>query len=110
VGTAAIIDAGGLPVDPQALRFDLPVMLLATALLVPLAWTAARVSRGEGALLLAAFAAYLSYLLLAADDHEAAGLLGTALVAFAAPLVLVGLAVTVTREARHRRARGAPSP
>lgn len=110
VGAAAVVDAGGLPVDPQALRFDLPVMLLATLLLVPLARTAARVSRGEGALLLAAFAAYLSYLLLAADEHEAAGLLGTALVTFAAPLVLVGLAIAVVRDARHRRAGGASSP
>lgn len=110
VGAAAVVDAGGLPVDPQALRFDLPVMLLATLLLVPLARTAARVSRGEGALLLVAFAAYLSYLLLAADEHEAAGLLGTALVTFAAPLVLVGLAIAVVRDARHRRAGGASSP
>jgi len=110
VGAAAVVDAGGLPVDPQALRFDLPVMLLATLLLVPLAWTATRISRAEGALLLLAFAAYLSYLLLAADDHEAAGLLGTALVAFAGPLVLLGLGVAVTREVRRGRAGRLPSP
>ncbi|MGQ7295822.1 calcium/sodium antiporter [Quadrisphaera sp. KR29] len=110
VGSAAVVGAQGLPVDPQAVRFDVPVMLVATAVLVPLAWTGARVARTEGALLVVAFAGYLTYLLLSADDHAAAGTLGTALAWFAGPLAAAGLAVAVAREVRHRRAGAAVSP
>lgn len=47
----------------QVLAFDAPAMILATAALVPVVWTGARVSRREGALLIAAYGVYLALLL-----------------------------------------------
>ena len=60
LGATALI--APIPVPPEILAFDLWVMAAATAALVVLAVTGWRVSRGEGAALLAAYAAYLGWL------------------------------------------------
>lgn len=51
-----------IPVPPSIASFDIRVMLAATGLLVAVAITGLRVSRGEGAALLGAYTAYLGWL------------------------------------------------
>jgi cation:H+ antiporter len=51
-----------LPVDPQIAQVDIWVMLAATAALLATAITGWRITRWEGAALLAAYAAYLALL------------------------------------------------
>jgi cation:H+ antiporter len=53
------------PVPAQIARFDVPVMIGASALLLAFAWSGRRVSRREGGVLLAAYLAYVGYLLFA---------------------------------------------
>ncbi len=48
-----------IEIDPQVFRFDMPLMILAALLLLPFAATGRRVSRIEGSILAAMFAAYL---------------------------------------------------
>jgi cation:H+ antiporter len=55
VGAAAML--GPLPIDPELMRFEVPVMVLATVVLVPMMWTQFRLSRREGVLLLAGYIA-----------------------------------------------------
>jgi cation:H+ antiporter len=57
VGTAAVIQTVGL--DRLTQLFNFPAMLAIMALLCWMLWTDHRVTRREGALLLAAYAAYL---------------------------------------------------
>lgn len=64
LGTSAAVSPSGITSSPQMLRFDVPVMLLAAAVCLPLAWTGSRVSRLEGALLLSGYVAYTAALLL----------------------------------------------
>lgn len=64
LGTSAAVSPSGITSSPQILRFDVPVMLLAAAVCLPLAWTGSRVSRLEGALLLSGYVAYTAALLL----------------------------------------------
>lgn len=52
-GTASLVRP--LPVDPALFRFEIPVMLAASVLLLPFAWTRLRIERWEGALLLAGY-------------------------------------------------------
>jgi cation:H+ antiporter len=52
-----------LQVEPALLRFELPVMLAASMLLLPLAWTRLRLERWEGGLLLVGYAAFIVVLL-----------------------------------------------
>ena len=56
-GATALIAPG--PVPEQIARFDAPLMLAVTALLVALAATGLRIARSEGALLLAGYAGYV---------------------------------------------------
>lgn len=60
LGVTALIHP--LSVPPEIARLDIWVMLAATGLLVAAAVTGWRVTRGEGAVLVAAYVAYLSWL------------------------------------------------
>jgi cation:H+ antiporter len=57
LGLAALLRPQAL--NPQVLWLDAPVMVAVSAALIPMLWTGARLSRGEGAILLATYAAYL---------------------------------------------------
>jgi cation:H+ antiporter len=63
LGIASVVASGGVPVAPAALRFDLPVMVASAIACVPICYIGARVSRGEGALLLGMYVVYLAVLL-----------------------------------------------
>jgi cation:H+ antiporter len=52
-----------LAIDTTLLTFELPVMLAASVLLLPLAWTRLRLERWEGALLLGGYVAFIGVLL-----------------------------------------------
>jgi cation:H+ antiporter len=56
---------------PSLLYFELPVMIVTTLVLLPLAWTRLRLERWEGALLLAGYAAFLAVLLYRASGPAA---------------------------------------
>lgn len=60
---AAAVGNSGVRVSPEALRFDLPVMLLVAAGCLPIFYTGRRVDRWEGAVFLGAYVAYTAYLL-----------------------------------------------
>ncbi|TVR01146.1 MAG: sodium:calcium antiporter [Deltaproteobacteria bacterium] len=49
-----------LPVDPQAVAFDMPVMLVISLLLIPLTLRGRAIGRGAGILLVSLFVAYLA--------------------------------------------------
>jgi len=63
LGAAGIVSPAGLAVSPEVLRIDFPVMLLASAVCLPICFTRFTIDRWEGMVLLGAYAAYLSYLI-----------------------------------------------
>jgi cation:H+ antiporter len=60
LGLTAVVAAP--EVAPQVLRLDAPLLVALTLLLFPILRSGARISRGEGALLFAAYAVYLAVL------------------------------------------------
>ena len=62
------------------------------------------VSRREGAVLLAYYVAYTTYLILAATQHSAVPTIGSAMLYFVLPLTFLTLRVLLLQE-RRRRAR-----
>lgn len=95
LGAAALLAPHGMAVAPGVLRFDMPVMVAVALLAVPVLFTGRRVSRGEGALFLALYAAYLTYLVLDARQHHLLPAYGATLT-LVLPLIaalLTGLAV-----------------
>jgi cation:H+ antiporter len=102
-GAAAVAPAG-VSISPAALRLDIPIMLAASFACLPIFFTGHRIDRWEGGLFLGYYAAYVGYLVLAAQRHALLPAYSTAMLAFALPLTGVTLAVLVVRELRRRRA------
>jgi len=103
-GTAAFAAPGGLPVEPAAMKFDLPVMVAVALVCLPIFFTGHRISRWEGLLLLGYYVAYISYLVLEAQGSPLRRVFGSALLYCVVPLSLLGLITMVWR------ARKASSP
>jgi cation:H+ antiporter len=97
LGLTAIVSPGGVPVAAAASNFDLPVMTAAAVACLPIFFTGHAVSRGEGLLLLAWYAAYLLWLALSATGHAARGWVSIAVLGFALPLTLAGLGISLWR-------------
>jgi cation:H+ antiporter len=93
LGVTGIVAPGGVAVSDASLRLDLPVMLAATIVLLPIFWSGFTIARWEGAVLVAFYVAYVAYLVLDAGDSDAADVVGPA-VLLVAPLVILGFAVT----------------
>ncbi len=106
LGLTALVTPGGLPVDPGIVALDLPVMIAAAAACLPVFFTGHLISRAEGALFLAFYAAYVTYLILEARAHAALEPFGTAMLALVIPLVALGLGVSAWRSWRRGRAVG----
>ena len=103
LGLSAVIAPAGIRVVKPALTFDLPIMSAVAFACLPIFFTGHRIARWEGWLFLFYYVAYTAFLVLDAQDHDAAPVLGRFLLTFVIPLTVITLGVVV---ARHRRAHG----
>ena len=102
-GLAGVISPTGLPVPESALALDIPLMIAASVVLLPLAFTGSVIARWEGALLLGLYAAYLVYTVLAAADRPILQGFTTVMMWFVTPLLVLTLVSTVSYELSRRR-------
>ncbi len=104
LGLSAVVAPAGLPVAPSMLAFDLPVLIAVALACLPVFFTGYMIARWEGGLFLLLYAAYTTYLLLAAQEHDALQPFSTAMAVGVLPIVAVTLIVIARREwkARHR--------
>jgi cation:H+ antiporter len=65
-----VVSPIGLAIAPGVRTFDFPVMLAVALVCLPVFVTGARISRGEGAVLLLYYLLYLVYLGLHITDHD----------------------------------------
>jgi cation:H+ antiporter len=66
MGLAGVVSPSGIPVSPQTLHVDLPVMIFTAVVCLPVFFTGRRISRGEGALFLCGYIIYTVWLVLTA--------------------------------------------
>ncbi|MDZ7592455.1 MAG: calcium/sodium antiporter [Rubrivivax sp.] len=98
LGLAGIASgSAGLGVAPQVMGFDLWVMLAVTLACLPIFITGREIARWEGALFLAYYAAYVAWLILAAQRNGLLGTYATVMMSFVLPLTLVTLVVMLIR-------------
>ena len=102
LGGASLVSPEPLPVPRSVLSFDLPVMIGIGIACLPIFFTGNVIARWEGALFLAYYAAYMAYLLMAAQDHDALSTFGFGMGAFVLPLTGLTLLVIAAREWRRR--------
>ncbi|ODS62825.1 MAG: sodium:calcium antiporter [Arenimonas sp. SCN 70-307] len=103
LGISALIPADGLSVAPALLAFDLPVMIAVAIACVPVLFTGHLIARWEGALFLAYYIFYVTYLVLFAQDHDALDSYSLVMTTVVIPLTVVTMAVVAWRELRPRR-------
>jgi cation:H+ antiporter len=90
----------GLVMAPSLLAFDIWVMLAVALACLPVFLTGRMIARWEGALFLGYYVAYVSYLILAVQQHAALPYFSTAMLSFVLPLTLVTLVVVLLRPPR----------
>jgi cation:H+ antiporter len=103
-GLAAMISPTGLPVPRSALALDIPLMIAASVVLLPLAFTGSVIARWEGGLLVTLYVSYLLYTVLAAAERPILQGFTTVMLWFITPLVVLTVISTVVHEISRRRA------
>jgi len=101
LGVVALVTPGGLSVAPGLVFFDIPLMIAVAFACLPVFSTGHRIARWEGALLLGYYVVYVTYLILAATQHDALHSFGSTMLGFVLPLTGVTLLVLWA----HQRSR-----
>jgi cation:H+ antiporter len=113
VGTTSLVSPGGLAVASAAINFDMPVMIAASILCLPIFFVNYRIGRWEGALFLSYYVLYTLYLFLAASQHDALPAFSAVMSFVVMPVTFATIALAFGRElirrSRERRADRAGS-
>ena len=104
LGIAGLATPGGVPVAVEARSFDIPIMIAVAVAVLPVIFTGGRITRWEGLLFLAYYAAYIAYLYLKAEQQEFVPQFHAVMLAFVLPLTVFGLGVAVLRALRTGKA------
>ena len=107
VGITAMVSANGLRVATPAINFDMPVMLAAAVMCLPIFFVHNRIGRWEGALFLGYYICYTLYLILATSQHDALGEFSFVMKYIVIPVTVMTVSIAMVRELK-RRARAAP--
>lgn len=102
LGVASAVAPGGITVPEQVLAFDIPVMAVAAVACLPIFLTGHLIARWEGGIFLLYYAAYSTYLIMAAQGNGQRDVLGDVMLYFVIPLTVLTLAVSVYRMWRSR--------
>ncbi len=87
----------GLAVAPSLLALDIWVMLAVAFACLPIFITGREIARWEGGVFLGYYVAYVAYLVLAAQQHDALPALSSVMLGFVVPLTVVTLVVMLLR-------------
>jgi len=90
----------GLTVAPALLAFDIWVMLAVALACLPIFLSGREIARWEGAVFLGYYVAYVSYLILAAQQHAMLEAYSAVMMGFVIPLTVVTLVVSLIRPSK----------
>ncbi len=102
LGITSLIAAGPLSISPNALDFDLPVMLGVAALCLPLFYSGYRITRLEGLLLLGLYAVYALHIVSFTTGMPLADRLERLMIHYALPMLGVCVLVSTVRAWRRQ--------
>jgi len=106
LGAAAVLSPHGVAVAPAAQHIDVPVMLGAAVVCLPVFFTGGEISRCEGGLFLLYYVSYGTYLVLSAAWYGARVYVGVALLYVVVPLTLIPLLLSLGRAFRRKALPG----
>jgi cation:H+ antiporter len=92
-----VAGSGGLVVPPSVLNFDIWVMIAVALACLPVFVTGREIARWEGGVFMLYYAAYVIYLILASQQHDALGVFSSTMLGFVIPITMVTLVVMMLR-------------
>lgn len=104
LGASAAISKDGVAVADAALRLDIPVMIAATIVLIPICWNGFAIKRWEGILLAVFYVAYVAYLILESGESTVLETYRTMMLIVVPVVMLAFGAAGLQGWRRHRRA------
>ena len=102
IGLTSIFSPNGIRVLPEALNFDIPVMIGVAIICFPIFYTANIISRWEGALLFFFYLVYTAFLILRATNSKMLGMFDNVVLAFILPLTVLTLLVVSYKSFRKQ--------
>ncbi len=102
LGLSSILSPDGIQVSAAALRFDIPVMIVASIACLPVFFTGNLIARWEGFLFFGYYVAYTSYLVLYSMHHDILPLYNLVMVFFIIPITVITLLVVTLRYIRRK--------
>jgi len=106
LGLSGLVSSGGLGIASAVLNFDLWVMVAVAIACLPVFMFGRQIGRRRGLLFLAYYVAYVAYLILGAQDHDALDEYSAVMLSFVLPLTIVTLVAMLIREQRRRDEAG----
>jgi cation:H+ antiporter len=97
----------GLVMAPALLNFDIWVMLAVALACLPVFLTGREIARWEGGVFVLYYAAYVAYLILSAQQHDALPMFSAAMMSFVIPITVITLIVVLVRRPSHEAGGGA---
>jgi len=102
LGAAGLV-SGGIEVAPAALRFDIPIMIAAAVVCLPVFFTRGEISRWEGGLFVGYYLAYTVYLVLHAGHAPALPYFTSVIWQLVVPLTVLILVISFVHALRAKR-------
>ena len=87
---------------PSVLNFDIWVMLAVALACLPVMLSGREIARWEGGVFLLYYGAYVAYLILAAQQHDALPVFSSTMLGFVVPLTIVTLLVVTLKPGTRR--------
>ncbi|MEB3160931.1 MAG: calcium/sodium antiporter [Synechocystis sp.] len=103
LGFASILSPEGIKVSTAVIRFDLPVMCAVAVICLPIFITGRLIARWEGALFLAYYIAYTTYLVLDATNHENLDTFSHIVLYAVIPATAIALGLSLLPDLRRQR-------
>ena len=106
LGVSGVVSPTGLGIAPAVLNFDIWVMIAVAIACLPVLLLGRQIGRKRGLLFLAYYAAYVVYLILGAQQHDALDEFSAVMVSFVLPITVVTLVAMVVRQQEVRPGPG----
>ena len=102
IGLTSIFSPNGIRVSPDALNFDIPIMIGVAIICFPIFYTGNIVSRWEGALLFFYYLVYTAFLILRTTNNKMLASFDTIILTFILPLTVLTLLVVSYKSFRKQ--------
>jgi cation:H+ antiporter len=109
LGISGMVSRDGLSIAPAVLNFDLWVMVAVAVACLPVFIAGREIGRGKGLMFLGYYAAYVAYLILGAQQHDALDEYSAIMIGFVLPITIVTLVAILIREQKRDASDESPS-